>query len=593
MSLNTALFTGLTGMDANSKNLEVIGNNIVNTNTNGFKANRGIFETQLSQNLSFGSGPDAVSGGTNPTQIGLGTRFAATLRNMNNGPIATTGIGTDLAIEGQGFFTLRQGVANTYTRAGNFDLNSERDLVAIDGGVVQGYGVDSNFNVVQVLQDINIPVGTLTIAESTRNVNFAGNLNASGTVAQNGTQITSQALVDGAAVAATGATLLSDLRAASAPATPLFIVGDTVTIQGAEKGGKAVGTFTFQVGAANTTGADDFGTTMTDLLDFFNSVVGIHEAVANNSTTSNAPGVFIAGAAQVAADPSLSLGQIVFEGNQGTVNEISLETGDVTRSGAGVMQPFIFSANRAADGESVRTTFAVFDSLGTPLTIDLNVVLESRTSTGTTWRFYAESFDDTDLDRVLEIGPGVGGNGLINFDNFGQFLTISNPNIQVDRTNIGALDPLVFQMGFLSNGESVTAFSDVTSTLAAVFQDGSPIGTLESFSVGENGVINGAFTNGLTRTIGQVALSTFANPEGLREIGANQFSASPNSGLAVNVAPGTFGTGRILAGSVELSNVDLSAEFVNLITTSTGFSAASRVITTADQLIQQLLLLGR
>ncbi|MDX1564718.1 MAG: flagellar hook-basal body complex protein, partial [Phycisphaeraceae bacterium] len=114
----------------------------------------------------------------------------------------------------------------------------------------------------------------------------------------------------------------------------------------------------------------------------------------------------------------------------------------------------------------------------------------------------------------------------------------------------------------------------------------------------QDGTINGVLSNGLSRTIGQVALATFSNPEGLRQIGGNQFATSansglPNSGLPVNVAPLTFGTGGIIAGAVEMSNVDLSEEFVNLITTTTGFSAASRVISTSDQLIQQLLLLGR
>jgi flagellar hook protein FlgE len=103
----------------------------------------------------------------------------------------------------------------------------------------------------------------------------------------------------------------------------------------------------------------------------------------------------------------------------------------------------------------------------------------------------------------------------------------------------------------------------------------------------------GGFTNGLTRTIGQIALATFANPSGLSDAGNNLYQVAPNSGEAVLTRAGEFGTGRILGGALELSNVDLSEEFVNMILASTGYSAASRVITTSNDLMEQLLVLGR
>ena len=129
--------------------------------------------------------------------------------------------------------------------------------------------------------------------------------------------------------------------------------------------------------------------------------------------------------------------------------------------------------------------------------------------------------------------------------------------------------------------------------LAAVFQDGSGIGTLANFSIGEDGLITGLFTNGLTRTVGQVAMATFANPEGLVDVGNNMFRVGPNSGEAIITEAFQFGTGRMLSGALELSNVDLSQEFINMILASTGYSAASRVISTTDELLDQLLILGR
>ena len=106
-------------------------------------------------------------------------------------------------------------------------------------------------------------------------------------------------------------------------------------------------------------------------------------------------------------------------------------------------------------------------------------------------------------------------------------------------------------------------------------------------------MISGSFTNGLTRTIGQVAIAKFSNPEGLVDTGNNLFRPGPNSGSPIITEPLSFGTGRMIGGALELSNVDLSQEFINMILASTGYSAAARVITTTDELLDQLLILGR
>jgi flagellar hook protein FlgE len=148
-------------------------------------------------------------------------------------------------------------------------------------------------------------------------------------------------------------------------------------------------------------------------------------------------------------------------------------------------------------------------------------------------------------------------------------------------------------MNFDSGTDAVTAFTASTSNIAAVFQDGSALGTLANFSIGEDGVMSGSFTNGLTRTIGQIALAKFSNPEGLVDSGNSLFSVGPNSGTALITTPLAFGTGRVLGGALELANVDLSQEFINMILASTGYSAASRIITTTDELIDQLLVLAQ
>jgi flagellar hook protein FlgE len=285
---------------------------------------------------------------------------------------------------------------------------------------------------------------------------------------------------------------------------------------------------------------------------------------------------------------SFAAGVITVDGNEGSDQELTLEAANLvaTNNGAGINQPFVMQKTGDADGESVRTSFVVYDSLGSPITVDLTFVLqEAIAGTGTRWTFVAESSQSDALDRIV-------GLGTVEFDNNGNFVTSSNQAISIERGN-GAVSPLTVSLGFASDANSISALTTANSTLAAVFQDGSAIGTLSSFAITETGRIEGAFTNGLTRTIGQIALAQFANAAGLVDAGNNAFRVGPNSGDPLVAAPLDFGTGRLIGGALELSNVDLSQEFVNMILASTGYSASARVVTTTDELIDQLLLLGR
>jgi flagellar hook protein FlgE len=131
------------------------------------------------------------------------------------------------------------------------------------------------------------------------------------------------------------------------------------------------------------------------------------------------------------------------------------------------------------------------------------------------------------------------------------------------------------------------------SSAKPVEQDGRAMGYLENFRIDSSGVITGVYSNGTTRTIGQVAMASFANQGGLENAGDNTFRVSNNSGLA-NIGPsGIAGKGKIVAGALEMSNVDMADQFVDMIVTQRGFQANSRTIQTADQLLQELLTLKR
>ena len=144
-------------------------------------------------------------------------------------------------------------------------------------------------------------------------------------------------------------------------------------------------------------------------------------------------------------------------------------------------------------------------------------------------------------------------------------------------------------MQFQLNFDNVSGLSTSTASLAVSSQDGSAPGTLSSYQIGQDGVISGVFSNGITRDLGQIVLARFSNPAGLEQQGQNMYTAGVNSGLPVEGQPGTNGIGTIVGGATELSNTDVSSNLIGLITASTMYEANSRVITTTQQLFQDLL----
>ncbi|HVZ92880.1 MAG TPA: flagellar hook-basal body complex protein [Phycisphaerales bacterium] len=581
MASTTALFTGLSGLNVNARRLEVIGNNISNVNTYGFKANRMHFAPAFNRDFSLGTAPGTSSGGSNPGQVGLGVTISGTQRILSNGAISPTGLDTDLAIEGQGFFVVERGSQQFYTRSGAFQFNGRNDLVTVTGERLKGFGVDSDFNIIPGrLTDVNIPLGTMTLAEATRNVNLSGNLRADGDVATTGSTFTFAALLTGG-VPATGATLLTAIDGAG------IVAGDSIRVTGAKRGNKDVPDADYVVTATST---------VNDMLTFMQDALGVVPDggyVAGDPTGAPEPGAFsISGA-----------GVVTFVGNFGEANDIALASNNlqvVPSGGGSASSPFSITKTAEANGEAVRNTFVVYDSLGTAVNVDVTMVLAFREVTGGSyWRTFLHSADDSDIALHLESGDRAGtftaGVPLVRFDEFGALRTTPTVAVEIDRAGTGAASLLNFDLNFQSAGSGVTGLgqSGGTSTIAATFQDGSPLGVLSSFSVGSNGIITGGFDNGLTRTLGQIAFAGFTNPEGLVDTGNNLFTTGPNSGTALIAGPEQFGGGRVIGGALELSNVDLSQEFINMILTTTGYSAASRIITTSDQLIQQLLVLGR
>ena len=553
MGLSTALYNGVSGLSTISESLNVIGDNLANVNTPGFKSSTALFETVFSQTLSGATVPSGNLLGTNPIQVGLGTTLATIGRNFTQGSLNSTGSLSDMAIQGNGFFILSDGVGTAFTRDGSFGLAVDGTLVDPATGLrVQGWtAINGVVSSTGAVGDIIIPLGT-SIVQETSNALFSGNFNASGAIATTGTITDSAGLVDGlTALAATAGTALTDLENLAAVNLGL-VAGDTITLTGRR-------------GGADVTASFVVGTDVTSLGDLALAIEGVFGIVDGN----------------VAIDTD---GSILITGDLGTGNELTTiamtaadpagiartDFNDVFNPGGSSG----FTETVAADGDSfIVSGLAVFDSLGNsvPLTITF-------TRTGpNTLRYLADS----------PFGTTVG-SGNITYDNNGQFLSVDNDLITIDRSGAGSIDPLDITLDF-----SGTTFLSGSNTLALSSQDGFPIGSLEEFFVGIDGTITGSFSNGLTQIVGEVALAVFPNQQGLLAIGDNTFVTSGNSGEPMIGVAGTGGRGTVVQGFLEGSNTDMAREFTNIIITQRGFQANARTISTADALLEEVISLTR
>ncbi|MCH7592619.1 MAG: flagellar hook-basal body complex protein [Planctomycetes bacterium] len=565
MSLTSAMLVGFTGINSNTVAVDTVGNNLANLNTTGFKGQRTLFQTLFYETLSEGQAPLGDRGGTLPRQTGYGVSVASLQRDFGQGALDSTGIQSDLAVaNGNGFFVLQgSGSDQTYTRDGSFSLDETQTLVSANGARVQVFGADAAGNIAAGrLTDLVIPLGSIGPAVATTAVILDGRLDSATGIASVGAVTVSDALMtaSGAATAATPLTQLIDESG-----TTLFATGDEVVIS-ASKGGIATPTSTFLVGTT--------GSTLGDLATHLDAVLGI----ATGPNEAGTPGVTVSDGSEFAA------GALVIRSNTGNLNAVELNAGSIVNRTGSVASPLSFTQVSESLGGGVTTSFGVFDSLGNSVDVRLRLVLESKSPTGTTWRFHAESVDDSDASPLL-------GTGTVSFDANGQFVSATNTALTIDAEDSGATSPLSLSLDF--TGVTGLASPDGTSEVMMASQNGTAAGEMTGYSIDADGIVTASFSNQQTRVLGQIALATFPNREGLVALGENRFAIGPNTGDVTIRAPRTAGAGSVISGALEQSNVDLAREFINLISASTGISSASRVVRVADDLLQELLLIAR
>jgi len=410
----------------------------------------------------------------------------------------------------------------------------------------------------------NISVGDTSFVDNVPDADLGALVNLDGPVAQTGTR-----LID--LVVRIGETYVED-----------FFEAGTLTFS-AEKDGVAMTPKTLAItGDPLVVGATD--TTIQDLIDFMRDAMGI-------DTTSDVPATPFPTAGSV----SIVNGKIVITSNLGEENalEVPLTAFRLTPTGQTTSQSLqiSFSETQAADGPGTSTEMIVYDSLGLPLKVRITTTLEEKTSNSTIYRWYATSVDNEPFNSQTT----VVGDGLLEFDGNGDLTSATQNRVSIQRNITASESPLEVELNFTqikSLGET-DAQGNPISSLSVTSQDGFPPGVLTSFIITNDGLIQGQFSNGTQRVVGQVVMARFSNNSGLTQVGDSLFDVGVNSGDPILGTPGELGIGSLTAGAVELSNTDIGQNLIQLILASTQYRGGARVISVAQELLDELLALQR
>jgi flagellar hook protein FlgE len=349
-----------------------------------------------------------------------------------------------------------------------------------------------------------------------------------------------------------------------------------------KKGGRNLTSKEFEVTASSTLG---------DLLTFMNQAMGIQNSASGESnpippSQNNLPG---ATTPTISAGYTITDGQIRFTSNNGVDNalEIGLSAFTMTDNNGVVTSPNLgFGTIQEASGTSTVADFVAYDSLGIGVNVRITAVLEQKTDSATVYRWFADSGDNEPRDGTPSIAVGT---GLVTFDGEGNYVSGSNVTVSIRREQGPSASPLEFDLDF----SKVSGLAANRASLSAARQDGSPSGQLTSYIIGEDGVIRGVFSSGVTRDLGQILLARFSNSVGLEQRGENLFAQGVNSGLPIVANPNEQGIGTLVAGATELSNTDIGRNLIDLVLATTQYRGNSRVISTAQELLDELLNLRR
>ncbi|MCA8963752.1 MAG: flagellar hook-basal body complex protein [Planctomycetes bacterium] len=657
--VSTSLYTGLSGLRVHQSYIDVIGNNLANVSTPGFRGSRPTFSDLLSFTVRSGAGPNGDFGGLNPLQIGHGAVMSTVDTNTNQGTFQDTGRSMDVALQGRGFFTLTNGTQNFYTRVGTFGIDADRTLVDLRSGL-RVVGASGG--------DISVPVSDTLPAVPSSNIRFQGNLPA-----RVGGPL--QEIVQSSAVFKQGTPATKNASSVGTPSWPQFDLtslvssGNKTVLVSVNGGAQQTITFSQANFGAPPTGPGPVSAST--IANLFSGVTGLSVTADDIAGTIAFDTIKLGDSANVKFDDgpgstgmlaAMGLDATLDRGSesvaQGSTNLASLTA---RNSAYAVGDPITISGTNP-DGTAFSDTF-VYGTNGTTIndlitfinnTLDINqaeATLESngniRVTAGTAgeaslslfigdgagtarvnWPNFTVSQDGTGPDTAVtsidivdaqgrthpvtmtftrnagdptiwdlnaEIDPSE---GTINQGSIGQIRFNDNGSFNVIG---GGTNTLAFTWNGISSQQSVSVdlgssgqFDGVamlgnTATVAAVDQDGYGVGTLLNAGFNTDGQLVGYYSNGQSQVLEQLRISMFSNEGGLLRSGDTMFVESPNSDDAIATIANSAGAGSVRSGQLENSNVDIAQEFVNLIEAQRGFQANSRVITTTDEILAELM----
>jgi flagellar hook protein FlgE len=618
MGIFDALTTSVGGLQAQSFALQNISGNIANASTIGYKGIGTSFEDLVPQT----STPDRqVAGGV--------TAFAqATITTQ--GTVSATTVATNMAINGQGFFNVQKpiGISDNapvfdgttdYTRRGDFQLNSQGNLVNGAGYYLLGVTVDPKTgnptgNVPKILQfqnnfipaqattaiqyAANLPTtpstgassgaaaGTLTALGGLNPLDFTTGHNplVIGTPPQPPTDATTigSPVSNKAAVAApiTPATRLNN-TAPSDSLTTNFAAGNTLTVNGQ--------TISFNNGAGTTGSATPAPSTLSIDVSLPGSTVGsLLTAIDAITGTANPSTISATGAITLHTGTTSDLTITPNASAVGAFNALGFgASATATRGGGGTVGAgvVIGNDNTVFTSESISGgAVTAYDSTGAPVNLQLRWAKTDSAALGSphtnTWNLFYQTNANATGASPAWINAGTnftfGANGSLTSPS-GSTITLAN--VAVGNQSLGSLS-----LNFGSGGLTQYASTGGTATINAISQNGFSAGQLQSIAVNNNGLVVGTFSNGQNLDLAAVSLSHFNGTNYLKALDGGAYAATDQSGVAIAGA-----TGSISGSSLEGSNTDIADEFTKLIVTQQAYSANTKVITTANTMVQDLL----
>lgn len=566
-----SLYSGVAGLKTHQTRMDVIGNNIANVNTTAYKSSSMTFSELMSQTTQKASGANATTGvgGTNAKQIGLGVKAGAINTAITTqGSAQSTGNPFDIMITGDNFFVVSNGSENFFTRDGSFYVDGAGNLAMTSTGYnVMGWGVDETTG--NIKQDTVTALRIMSAANMTYPPEATTKANISGILDENDKDVTS----------ANGKTVNLNFFDA--------------------RGYSYTAKFTFKQSGGDKT--NEYSMELSKLLDSTGAEIDISKLEFGNRSQQ-----------KMETKVTLNTDAYKWDGKvlktkDGTTDVADLA--DIFKADGSLITP----ADDAAAQKQQKALDAIAKAYGYEGSTDefLNLYITS-TENKDKQLTIQDLLGNMMAGKTTDVLPADGSAITMEGRYFEGTTVVFNKDTGKLESVGGSTTNLGINAAFSQLGGN---FSDITidlsectnydkkgtSTIGATSGDldglvgtGRRLGDMIGVSIRKDGMIYASYDNGMTKLLGQIATAAFANASGLEKEGDNLYSATLNSGefdgIGVDI---TAGGGYMSTGQLEMSNVDLSSEFTEMITTQRGFQANSRIITVSDTLLEELTNLKR